>query len=201
MRAACITVPSRLNMLARTLATFGSARFGIFELDVFSDADMQGEYWNARRALEFLWKSGTEYVMLIEDDCEFSPKAGAALAEFQRNFKVGCISLATSRRDAQIITDRKLISVHEGWVAVDWAPYGTQCVVLSQDMLSEILDADFWRTGAETLDLHMFEVVLAQKESIWMHTPSLVHHTGWNNTTLQGKKPLTPELLEARRTC
>ena len=195
-----ITAPRKPATLDTTLASLRSGGFSQ-EIHVFAEPKTLRAGWsfpstrlhqnpqrlglypnwlNAARWL--LTHTDKPWILLCEDDVEFSLCAAAALWHGLTTLeKVGYISLYTSVRSVELAE----APLHPGWAPINLGRlnWGALAYGFPREVLTEIVRRET-DPEQESTDSHVAEHLRQLGLNCWHHLPSLARHTGDQNSSV-----------------
>lgn len=200
LAVAVMTAPRMPATLERTL---GSLRLGGFPqtIHVFAEPDSLPVGWtfpnvqlhwnrqqlglypnwlNAARWL--LANSETPYLLLCEDDVEFSAAAAAGLYHGLTTLEsVGYVSLYTPVRSVDLAS----IPLRPGWAKLNLGrlAWGALAYAFPRNVLAEIVRCEE-KPDRESTDSYVAEHIRRLNLICWHHLPSLARHTGDLNSSV-----------------
>jgi len=172
-----ISCPERDELLKRTLAAFTATDWAshspMVHIDTsnFARAQRRQEY-NSRAALKAALKTGTEFILFMEDDLIFNKSLYHNL----------CCWLPPRQEDLFLgslynpgIREWRRCKKDNYFVAEPDAVYGSQCFLMNRQVAKYLVE--HWSEVEGMQDIKISRLI-ARFAPIYYHTPSLVQHVG-----------------------
>lgn len=143
---------------------------------VHCNRDTLGVNRNAQQAMRFLLGLSTDYVLLVENDVEFSPNAAAHLGMMPEWFGFASLYTPVLYADA--------IGYSRGWVEYNrgWYNCAGQAILFQSNVLRMILQDERWETagmdGCGNGDSIIGSYCQERYIPCYHHVPSLCEHLG-----------------------
>lgn len=153
---------------------------------VLLNQQRQGCFKNWKHACRTLLKTGTQWILIVEDDAIWQRNAASVLRQqmqVRSNVRTGFISSYLSVRNLEK-------SFTDGWneTKAGWGLYGALALCMRRDAAEELLQARRFvnHPGPRQLDSIIGLTMLDLRRPSFVHLPSLVDHIGETSTIGHG---------------
>jgi hypothetical protein len=216
-----ITAPRVKPTITKSIDTLRKAGFGQ-EITIFAEPGsdipvcdgchivqhktVRGNFRNWVFALQALAATTAEWIMICEDDIQWSRDAMKALehdlARFVTQSSAGALSLYCPIRMSKVLEKKYGTPLVQGWYGLNLgrSTWGAQCLVfhrtwamslLTDRVLKSYLDDPHWHKNVDAL---IADVIARSGREIMYRIPCLVDHTFGDGNSSLGYKPDRPEL-------
>lgn len=222
IKVGIITAPRATPTIDRSITSFRAAGFKQ-EVSIFAEPGSElpvcdgcvvvqnevrrGNFKNWVNALRTLALTGSQWLMVCEDDIVWAHDAAATLEHdlntwVWKSSKAGALSLFFPIRMSKVLENKYGAPLVQGWYGMNLgrSTWGAQCLVfhmswavalLNDSALREFVDNPRWDKNVDAL---IADVLIRRGREIMYRVPCLVDHTlGEGNSSL-GYKPNRPDL-------